>query len=125
MANRTSWNLWGGFWATSLGTLASRVLGLVRDMATASLLGLGEGGVMDAFVIAFRIPNLLRRIFGEGALAASFLPVFSAEFQREPRRAWQLLSALFAWLAIVLSALVLLGEVLCAALWWVDQRAGA
>ncbi len=124
MANRASWHLWGGFWATSLGTLASRVLGLVRDMVTASLLGLGEGGVMDAFVIAFRIPNLLRRIFGEGALAASFLPVFSAEFQREPRRAWQLLSALFAWLAIVLSAAVLIGELLCAALWWVGVSAG-
>jgi putative peptidoglycan lipid II flippase len=125
MDNRKSWHLWGGFWATSLGTLASRVLGLVRDMATASLLGLGEEGVMDAFVIAFRIPNLLRRIFGEGALAASFLPVFSAEFEREPRRAWQLLSALFAWLAIVLLAVVLLGEVLCAMLWWLDEGAGA
>ena len=72
-------HLWSGFWATSLGTLASRVLGLVRDMATAALLGLGEGGVMDAFVVAFRVPNLLRRIFGEGALATSFLPVFTAE----------------------------------------------
>ena len=95
-------SLWRGFWATSLGTLASRVLGLVRDMATAALLGLGEGGVMDAFVVAFRVPNLLRRIFGEGALAASFLPVFSAELERDPRRAWQLLSVLFAWLAVVL-----------------------
>src|SRR5580693_7364621 len=110
MASGELRHLWSGFWATSLGTLASRVLGLVRDMATAALLGLGEGGVMDAFVIAFRIPNLLRRVFGEGALAASFLPVFSAEFEREPRRAWQLLSALFAWLAIVLLAVVFLGE---------------
>ncbi|MBI3836759.1 MAG: murein biosynthesis integral membrane protein MurJ [Planctomycetia bacterium] len=125
MANRKSWHLWGGFWTTSLGTLASRVLGLVRDMATAALLGLGEGGVMDAFVIAFRIPNLLRRVFGEGALAASFLPVFSAEFERDPRGAWQLLSALFAWLAIVLSVVVLVGEAACAALWWVDRSAGA
>jgi len=45
-------------WVTRLGTLASRVLGLVRDMTTAALLGLGEGGVMDAFVLAFRVPNL-------------------------------------------------------------------
>ena len=93
---RETWHVWSGFWATSLGTLASRVLGLVRDMATAALLGLGEGGVMDALVVAFRIPNLLRRIFGEGALAASFLPVFTAEHQRDPRRAWQLVSVLFA-----------------------------
>ncbi len=122
MANGDRGHLWSGFWVTSLGTLASRVLGLVRDMATAALLGLGEGTVMDAFVIAFRVPNLLRRIFGEGALAASFLPVFTFQFQRDPRRAWQLLSVLFTWLALLLSACALAGEGICAALWWVDGR---
>ena len=87
MTARDAWHLARDFWATSLGTLASRVLGLVRDMATAALLGLGEGGVMDALVVAFRVPNLLRRIFGEGALAASFLPVFSrAVRDRTPPR---------------------------------------
>jgi putative peptidoglycan lipid II flippase len=108
-------HFWSGFWATSLATLASRVLGLVRDVATASLLGLGEGGVMDAFVIAFRIPNLLRRIFGEGALAASFLPAFTAEYQRDRQRAWKLVSVLMAWLALALGAFVVLGEIVCAA----------
>ena len=53
-----------------MGTLASRVLGMLRDIATAALLGLGGKGigqgVMDAFVIGFRIPNLFRRLFGEG-----------------------------------------------------------
>jgi putative peptidoglycan lipid II flippase len=122
MAERDSWHLWGGFWVTSLGTLVGRVLGLVRDMATASLLGLGEGGVMDAFVIAFRIPNLLRRIFGEGALSVSFLPVFTSQFERDPARAWQLVSALFTWLTILLSALVLVGEAVCAVLWWNDAH---
>ncbi len=111
-------HLWGGFWATSLGTLASRVLGLARDMATAALLGLGEGGVMDALVVAFRVPNLLRRIFGEGALAASFLPVFSAVYQRDPSQAWQLVSVLFTLLAIGLGTLVLVGEAACAAIVW-------
>jgi putative peptidoglycan lipid II flippase len=100
-----------------LGTLASRVLGLVRDMATAALLGMGAGGVMDAFVIAFRVPNLLRRIFGEGALAASFLPVFANQRAQSPQRGWQLLSVLFAWLTIVLCAIVIVGEVGCAG-WW-------
>jgi putative peptidoglycan lipid II flippase len=109
--------LWSGFWATSLGTLASRVLGLLRDMATASLLGLGEGGTMDALVIAFRVPNLLRRIFGEGALAASFLPAFTRAWEDQPRRAWQLLSVMFVWLTIVLVAFTLLGEAICAVLW--------
>jgi putative peptidoglycan lipid II flippase len=122
MTPRDAWRLARDFWTTSLGTLASRVLGLVRDMATAALLGLGEGGVMDALVVAFRVPNLLRRIFGEGALAASFLPVFSQQFEVEPRRGWQLLSVLLAWLAVVLTAVVVVGEALCAIIWW---RGGA
>lgn len=113
-------HLLGGFWTNSLGTLASRVLGLVRDIATASLLGLGEGGAMDALVIAFRIPNLTRRIFGEGALAASFLPVFAAEHARGPRHAWQLTSVLLGVLTIVLTVLALMGELICAVWWWLD-----
>ena len=125
MMAREAWHLARDFWTTSLGTLASRVLGLVRDMATAALLGLGEGGVMDALVVAFRVPNLLRRIFGEGALAASFLPVFSQQFEIEPRRGWQLLSVLLAWLAVVLSAVVVLGEAVCAAIWWRGGAEGA
>ena len=72
--SRERQQLWSGVRITSLGTLAGRVLGMVRDMATAALLGLAGGGVMDAFVIAFRIPNLFRRLLGEGALAASYLP---------------------------------------------------
>ena len=71
-----------GVGITSLGTLVSRVLGLARDIVTASLLGLGQGGVMDALVIALRIPNFSRRVLGEGALAASFLPVFAREHER-------------------------------------------
>jgi putative peptidoglycan lipid II flippase len=113
-----------GFWATSLGTLASRVLGLARDVVTAALLGLGEGGVMDALVVAFRLPNLPRRIFGEGALAAGFLPVFAAEERRDPRAAWQLLSVLLVLLGAGLSALVLVGEAVCAAWWWFGSADG-
>jgi putative peptidoglycan lipid II flippase len=106
-----------GFWVTSLGTLASRVLGLVRDMATAALLGLGSGGAMDAFVVAFRIPNLFRRLFGEGALAASYLPVLAERLHHERASAWQLTSVVLTWLTIVLSVVVLVGEALCGALW--------
>ena len=117
MKDRDAGHVWSGFWTTSLGTLVGRVLGLVRDMATAALLGLGETGAMDALVIAFRAANLPRRILGEGALATSFLPVFTAEYQREPRRAWQLTSALVLWLTVLLSALMLLGELVCAVAW--------
>jgi putative peptidoglycan lipid II flippase len=58
-------------------TLISRITGLVRDMAFASLIGAGAGVAADAFYVAFRIPNFLRRIFGEGAFSQAFVPVFS------------------------------------------------
>ncbi|MEA1921801.1 MAG: murein biosynthesis integral membrane protein MurJ [Pseudomonadota bacterium] len=56
-------------------TLLSRILGFVRDMVTANYLGTSI--YADAFFVAFRIPNLLRRLFGEGSLTAAFVPVFS------------------------------------------------
>jgi putative peptidoglycan lipid II flippase len=93
-------------------TLASRLLGAIRDTATASLFGLGP--VMDAFSFAFRIPNLARRLFGEGALSAAFLPAFTRLYEAadpsDRRPAWQLASAVFSLLAVVLTALVLLAE---------------
>lgn len=58
-------------------TLVSRVTGLVRDMVFASLIGAGATVAADAFYVAFRIPNFLRRIFGEGALSQAFVPVFA------------------------------------------------
>jgi putative peptidoglycan lipid II flippase len=106
-----------GFWVTSLGTLLSRVLGLFRDIATASLFGL-EGGALDALVLALRIPNLFRRLFGEGALAACYLPVLAHESRRGQREAWQFVSTLLARLALVLVAIVAAGEILCAAAFW-------
>ena len=122
MARRDRHPLIAGAGVTSLGTFASRILGMLRDVATAALLGLAGGGVMDAFVIAFRIPNLFRRLFGEGALAASYLPVLSAELERDRRAAWQLASVVFTWLAILLACLVALGEVACGLVWlfWSD-----
>lgn len=98
-----------GLRLVSLCTLLSRVLGLVRDMGMAALFG--NGVVMDAFSVAFRIPNLARRLFGEGALTAAFLPVFVREMEQSGREsAWRLATALLAWLAVVLSGLVLVGE---------------
>ena len=106
-----------GFWATSLGTLASRILGLLRDVATASLLGLAAGGVTDAFVLAFRLPNLLRRLLGEGALASSYLPVLAAELERDRARAQALATAVVAGLAAALTGVLLVGECLCGLVW--------
>ena len=56
-------------------TLLSRVLGLVRDVVLARLLGASAG--TDAFFVAFRIPNFLRRLFAEGAFNQAFVPVLS------------------------------------------------
>ena len=56
-------------------TLLSRILGLVRDMVLAFFFGTGMAA--DAFFVAFRIPNLLRRLFAEGTLTIAFIPVFT------------------------------------------------
>jgi putative peptidoglycan lipid II flippase len=90
-------------------TLVSRILGLVREMAFASLIGAGYHS--DAFRIAFRIPNLLRDLFAEGALSAAFVPTY-ARIQKEGGR-----DAAFALANRVLTVLaVLLGAVVVAAI---------
>ncbi len=86
------------------GTLLSRVLGLVRDVIITSLFPAGTS--LDAFVVAFRIPNLLRRLFGEGALNAAFVPVFSEYLTKRSRReafdlARTVITALFLILAMI------------------------
>ena len=65
-----------GFW-----TLASRVLGIMREIMILGLIG--PGPVMDAFVAAFRLPNMFRRFFAEGAFNAAFVPMFSKKYEGE------------------------------------------
>lgn len=66
-------------------TLTSRVLGFVRDILMAAALGVGP--VADAFVVAFRFPNLFRRIFAEGAFNSAFIPLFARRLEGEGRPA--------------------------------------
>ncbi|MFD2264129.1 murein biosynthesis integral membrane protein MurJ [Lacibacterium aquatile] len=66
-------------------TLLSRVLGFIRDMMMAAVLGAGP--VADAFVVAFKLPNFFRRLFGEGAFNAAFVPVFAGLLATDGRRA--------------------------------------
>jgi putative peptidoglycan lipid II flippase len=108
---------------TSLGTLLSRILGMLRTIATAALFGLAGRGVADAFLFAFRIPNLFRQLFGEGALTASYLPVLTTHLDKDPRVARQLASVVLTLLTIVLAALVIVGELLLAIAWaiWGDR----
>lgn len=82
-------------------TFLSRVLGFVRDVLTATLFG--AGAAMDAFFVAFRIPNLFRRLFAEGAFSQAFVPVLSeAKAQRSPEEVRKLIDAVAGSLAAVL-----------------------
>ncbi len=93
-----------------LAVLCSRVLGLARDQIFFALFG--AGAIMDAFVIAFRIPNLLRDLFAEGALSTAFVTVFSKTTAVEgDAAAWRLANKVASLAIVVLSALVILGVV--------------
>lgn len=89
-------------------TLLSRVLGLVRDRA---IFAFGADRLTDTFWAAFRIPNTFRRLFGEGALSASFVPVFTRVAEEEGwGRARQILAHTAGVLAILLAAILLAVE---------------
>ncbi len=89
-------------------TMLSRVLGLARDQLMATLFG--AGFATDAFNVAFRIPNLLRDLFAEGAMSAAFVSTFTEwRMKRGDAAAWALGRQVMAWLTGVLTALVVLG----------------
>ncbi|HEX5068961.1 MAG TPA: murein biosynthesis integral membrane protein MurJ [Vicinamibacterales bacterium] len=91
-------------------TFTSRVLGLVRDQATAHYFG--TSWAADAFVVATRIPTLLRDLFAEGAMSAAFVPTLTRTLEKEGRpAAWRLGSQVINGLLIVTGILVLLGIV--------------
>lgn len=95
---------------TGIFTLASRILGLVRDQVVAYLFG--AGWAADAFFVAFRLPNLLRRLSAEGAMQAAFVPVYTQTLVQDgPAAARRTASAAFGLLAVIL-ALISAGGVL-------------
>ena len=87
-------------------TLSSRILGLVREQVMAATFG--ASGMTDAFSVAYRIPNMLRDLFAEGAFSAAFVPVFSETLLKSNERARQLLRSLFTWLFWVTGSISLL-----------------
>ena len=90
------------------GILLSRIAGLVRDRVFAHYFGNSDAA--DAFRAAFRIPNFLQNLFGEGVLSASFIPVYANLLAREEREeADRVASAIFCLLSLVVSSLVLIG----------------
>lgn len=92
----------------SLAVMCSRLLGLIREQVFAGLFGAGYA--YDAFVVAFRIPNLLRDLFGEGALSAAFVSVFSDyDANRSRQETWLLASNVLCFFLVVISIITLLG----------------
>src|SRR5215471_12620678 len=94
----------------SFAVMLSRILGLVRDQCFAALFGAGRG--MDAFVIAFRLPNLLRDLFAEGALSTAFVTTFSRKIAVEgDQSAWRLANKVATLTAVFMSVITLLRTV--------------
>src|SRR2546430_2192829 len=93
--------------AMAAATLTSRVLGMVREMVYAAFMG--NGWVASAFFLAFQVPNLFRRLLGEGALTAAFIPIFKQKEASEGEPAmWRSANAVISGLvsaAAVLTAL--------------------
>ena len=89
-------------------TFVSRILGFIRDIVIAKFLG--TTFYADAFFVAFRIPNFLRRLFGEGSLTASFIPVFTKyKYEKGEQGANELSSVSFTLLTIILTVVTICG----------------
>ncbi|MFP4445176.1 MAG: murein biosynthesis integral membrane protein MurJ [Desulfosudaceae bacterium] len=108
-------------------TLFSRIFGYVRDMVLAAYLGAGM--VSDAFFVAFTIPNLLRRLFAEGSLTISFIPVFTEQLENKGRaEAFAMAGSALRLLSVILLAMTVIGILFSPAIvhvvgwgWTVDQ----
>ena len=106
----------GGALFVAIGIFVSRLAGLVRQRVFAHYFGL-QSDAADAFTAGFRIPNVLQNLFGEGALSASFIPVYASLLARnEPREADRVAGAVGALLGLVVSVVVLAGVVATPAL---------
>lgn len=108
-----------GFFTVGVWTLLSRVLGFMREVMILSLIG--PGPLMDAFVAAFRLPNMFRRFFAEGAFNAAFVPMFSKRLEGEDG-AGEFAQNAFAGLFFVVTVLTAIGMVFMPALVWLTAE---
>lgn len=93
--------------AMGAATLTSRVLGLVREMVYAAFMG--NTWVASAFTLAFQVPNLFRRLLGEGALTAAFIPIFKQkEAQKDEKEMWRTANAVISGLLVAAGGITLL-----------------
>ncbi|MFH1699980.1 MAG: murein biosynthesis integral membrane protein MurJ [Candidatus Zixiibacteriota bacterium] len=109
MTKKTGFTI--SFSRVASGTFLSRLLGLVREQVFAHLFGTSLAA--DAFFAAYRIPNLLRDLFAEGALSSAFVPVFKQEFQEKGKEpAFELAQISFSVLTLVVSVVCIVGAIL-------------
>ena len=106
--------------AVGAATLTSRVFGLVREIVFARFMG--DSWVASAFIMAFMIPNLFRRLLGEGALIAAFVPVFKEKEKQGETEMWTAANAILSALTLVAGALVILAVLLITGLLKLDIR---
>ncbi len=99
-----------GFRQIASLTTISRVFGLVRDTAFSHFLG--AGWLMTAWTMGFKIPNLARRLFGEGAASASFIPVYSQQIHKDRQQAKELADTVVTVVFVLLAVLVVIGELI-------------
>src|SRR5438105_11966157 len=96
--------------ALATATLTSRVLGLAREMVYAAFMG--NTWVASAFTLAFQVPNLFRRLLGEGALTAAFIPILKQkELQGGEREMWRSANAVISGVFAAAGALTLLAVI--------------
>lgn len=96
--------------SVSAATMTSRLLGLLREHVFAKLFG--AGAISDAFVIAYRIPNLLRDLFAEGALSSAFVPTFTRTKEKDgAQAAFALAQVVFSFLTVAVGLLTLAGVI--------------
>ncbi len=94
----------------SLGVLASRILGFIRDVVIAHFFGTGL--MAEAFFVAQRIPNLLRDLVGEGAANAAIVPVLAQYDHQKSKKEWQeLINVVMAWGVIILGVITIIGMI--------------
>src|SRR5471030_2095592 len=88
-------------------TFVSRIFGFIRDMVTAHLFG--AGAAFDAFLVAFKIPNFMRRLFAEGSFSQAFVPVLSEYQKKSPEEIQRFVSAMAGSLGLVLLGVTIAG----------------
>ena len=103
-------NLYRNFLNVGVMTTGSRILGFVRDALVAAVLGTGPAA--DAYLAAFRFPNLFRRLFAEGAFNTAFIPLFAKHLEQdgmEPARQWA--ARIMSWLVVVVTGVTIAVEI--------------